>query len=520
MIGVAFAPGDAAGPVVEAGLIRSFTASQVRRVDGPAPEGMAFLVVVNPQGALSSLAGQVVAQGGKVLLLGTLDTAAAALAGVVAEPLPADTAAWAACASAPTYGTTASDGLIRYADHPLAGASPFQERPLLRFDFTEEWNNLGYGRIEGSGQWGLAQGARCDGASLIAAVNVEGEDRLPFITLHDQPAGGSVLWINRAVGLVDSLEWALVEAFFSDYRPDDRPCLPHLREAPYGVGAVVSMRLDCDEDIKSARPLFELYRSRGVPFSLAVKTAQPAVEEDFALLREVAAAGGAVLSHSVNHYVRWGDDPGIALQEAVDSRAWLQEHLPHIPIRHMVSPFHQTPVFVPPLLVQAGYEGFIGGVVSAEPDYILARGGIVPGAAFPFVSHAQQCMVHGDCLLAEGDPLAVYKRAFDAALATSAIFGFLDHPFSPRYSYGWLDEAQRLQAHAAFLDYIQASAQPVGGVWFVNEDQCLDLVRRRMACALNVEEGQVRLTDPLAGDGPPLAVRWRGRTLSATELGA
>ncbi|WP_051542964.1 hypothetical protein [Acetobacter papayae] len=110
MIGVAFAPGDAAGPVVEAGLIRSFTTSQVRRVDGPAPEGMAFLVVVNPQGALSSLAGQVVAQGGKVLLLGALDTAAAALAGVVAEPLPADTAAWAACASAPTYGTTASDG--------------------------------------------------------------------------------------------------------------------------------------------------------------------------------------------------------------------------------------------------------------------------------------------------------------------------------------------------------------------------------------------------------------------------
>lgn len=113
-----------------------------------------------------------------------------------------------------------------------------------------------------------------------------------------------------------------------------------------------------------------------------------------------------------------------------------------------------------------------------------------------------------------------YKRAFDAALATSAIFGFLDHPFSPRYSYGWLDEAQRLQAHAAFLDYIQASAQPAGGVWFVNEDQCLDLVRRRMACALNVEEGLVRLTDPLAGDGPPLAVRWRGKTLSATELGA
>ena len=38
------------------------------------------------------------------------------------------------------------------------------------------------------------------------------------------------------------------------------------------VGFIVQIELDCDEDIGSARPLFELYKSQNVPFSLAIMT--------------------------------------------------------------------------------------------------------------------------------------------------------------------------------------------------------------------------------------------------------
>lgn len=513
MISVVFGPGDAAGPIVMAALVRSFTAAQVQVADDGVDTE--FLVAINPAGAAARLAGRVAARGGKVLLLGRLDPVAAALAGVAPTPMPADLADWATCPPAPTHGATASAGVIRYAGHGLAAAFAFRARPLLRYDFIDEWNNLGYGRVGAGGSiWDLAQGARPDGAEVIAEITREGEDSLPFTTVCDRPSGGSVLWINRAVGTIDSLEWVVVEAFFSDHRAADLPCLPHLREVPYGLGAVVSMRLDCDENIKSARPLFDLYRRRGVPFSLAVKTGQPTTREDFALLREIAAAGGAILSHSVNHYARWGNDPRTAFREATESKQWLEEHLPGIRVRHVVSPFHQTPVFVPPQLAAVGYEGFIGGVISAEPNHILARGGVVPGVDFPFVSHAQQCMLHGDCLLTADDPLAIYKQAFAASVAASAIFGFLDHPFSSRYSYGWQDEEQRLAAHTAFLDHMEAVAAPAGGIWFVNEDECLDLVRRRMACRLTRADDGFRLDGPAAG--PQLAVRWRGQTLPAT----
>ncbi len=94
-----------------------------------------------------------------------------------------------------------------------------------------------------------------------------------------------------------------------------------------------------------------------------------------------------------------------------------------------------------------------------DPDFLLARAGELADLPAGFVGHSQQCMLHGDCMLNDGDPLATYKAAFDQARETKTLFGFLDHPFSPRYQYGWSDEETRVQRHRELIEYIQQSAE-------------------------------------------------------------
>jgi hypothetical protein len=82
-------------------------------------------------------------------------------------------------------------------------------------------------------------------------------------------------------------------------------------------------------------------------------------------------------------------------------------------------------------------------------------------------------MLHGDCMLAEGDPLAVFKQAFDRACETRTLFGYLDHPFSERYQYGWTDEASRIGAHQELIGYIRSKAP---GTVFLSENNALDFL--------------------------------------------
>src|SRR4029077_5973792 len=96
------------------------------------------------------------------------------------------------------------------------------------------------------------------------------------------------------------------------------------------------------------------------------------------------------------------------------------------------------------------------GTIAWHPEYLMARGGIVPCGPDDFISHSQSCMLHGDCLLAGGDPLPTYKQAFCNAKDTGQFFGYLDHPFSERYSYGWANETERQRAHSDFLDFMAA----------------------------------------------------------------
>ena len=66
------------------------------------------------------------------------------------------------------------------------------------------------------------------------------------------------------------------------------------------------MRLDCDEDISSARDVFEWYHAENLPFSMAIKTCLPMTPGHLALLRDVNAAGGTLLSHSHTPPFDWG----------------------------------------------------------------------------------------------------------------------------------------------------------------------------------------------------------------------
>ncbi|WP_444771372.1 hypothetical protein [Rhodopseudomonas sp. NSM] len=469
-------------------MVRSFTRGQVRawRGDWPDIGPGSVVLAVSPDDSKADYFRALIGRGAKLMLFGSLGSAIAELAGIEVGPIDAGLAHVASCAPAAVQQSSESAGAIRYAGRGLGASSPLRVRRLCRFDFADEWNNLGYGRIGiGADPWSIGSLARPVQAGAVAVLDCGGPEAAGAIaTLRDLPAS-AVLWFARPLGPIDGPDWQIVETFVSHYRHTELPCRPHLRDVPHGVGAAVTMRLDCDEDVASARPLFELYRQQRVPLSLAIKTDQPERAEHLALLRELRAAGGSILSHSVSHAPRWGGTADAAEAEARDSKHWLESRIPGLTVRYAVSPFHQNPTYVPAALARAGYDGFVGGIIANDPEYLMARGGEAPYGPAGFVSHSQSCMLHGDCMLAEGDRLQVFKDAFRTARAGSQFFGFLDHPFSERYAYGWQSEQDRLSAHSEFLATIVRDCDDAGErLLFVNEETCLDFMRDKASAMI------------------------------------
>ncbi|MCP9627191.1 hypothetical protein NML43_08845 [Rhodopseudomonas palustris] len=501
---------------------RSFTPGQVRLLDdiAAASRPLAVVVVVAPREQDADWIAPLLRRPVKIILLGAIGPRIASLAGVAVDTLDQRAAVAAACEPAPTYGLSESAGQIVYADQGLGAGSPLRQRSLCRFDFTNEWNNLGYGRIGiGDDAWSVAVAARPVDAGVVGELRI-GPDAPAgaVITLRDLPHA-SVLWFARPVGPVDGADWAIVERFVADHRAAELPCRPYLRDIPNGVTAALTMRLDCDEDIASSRPLFELYRGRGLPLSVAIKTDQPDTAEHLALLADLDLAGGSILSHSVTHAPNWGGSAEAAEREARDSKAWLESRVRGLTVRYAVSPFHQNPTYVPAALARAGYDGFVGGIIANDPEYLMARGGAAPFGPAGFVSHSQACMLHGDCMLAGDDPIRIYKQAFRQAKAFGQFFGYLDHPFSPRYAYGWASETDRVAVHAAFLDFIAAECAGEATL-FVNEETCLDFMRAKSATVIDYDASRDAFAVSQGNAaGLPLAVGWRGRIEAAADHG-
>lgn len=487
---------DYTGSIVRSALVRSFTAAQLNS------DIYSVAVAISPRNDALAQLRRLTEQGGKAVVFGRPSPAVAEWLGIEVSDLPADAASWDEAG----VEQASSTGWIDYADDAVwCGERPYGRRWLSRFDFTNEWNNLGYGRITtDGGPWSLSCQAVAGTARAVGTLLVCGQPAGAFAAVTDFK-DGAVLWINRNVGLVDGLDWVLVERFISDYRAGELACLPRLEDVPPGFDATVTMRLDCDQDISSARALHQLYGRRRMPFSLAVLTGLPMDADDLSLLDDVAANGGSLVSHSVTHAANWGGSREAALEEARQSRRWLEERGGQ-PMVHAVSPFHQNPPYAVAALQEAGYEAFVAGIICNDPEALTARTGLYPLTENGPVLVSQQTMLHGDCYHANDARLTVYKEAFLAHQRARAVFGWLDHPLSSSYQYGWLSHDEQLAAHADWLDFLEPF-----NLWRVNLSTCLRYAVARSRVNIGMDEtGRLWRELPAADGLPPFAATLRG----------
>jgi hypothetical protein len=177
------------------------------------------------------------------------------------------------------------------------------------------------------------------------------------------------------------------------------------------------------------------------------------------------------------------------------------------PVEYAVSPFHQNPPYAVQALADSGYQGFVGGIIANDPEYLLGRAGRVPFAQSHVVSHSAQCMLHGDCFHRYGNRIDTYVQAFEMHLAAGSLFGYLDHPFSPRYQYGWHNEGERLDAHRLLLERMQSEP----GMWWPDLVSLLQYLSRRNRCRVGVEDDGRLIRDLVPGAELP-AICWQGRS--------
>lgn len=376
---------------------------------------------------------------------------------------------------APTNNASESHFAVRYGAPALLLGGREWRRPFARYDFAEEWNNLGYGAIvDAASAWGLGEPVLVAEQSELAAITDEqGQRRSSYAALL-QAGDEALLWFNRPVGPIDSFEWRLVENFLSSFGSPNLPIVPVVSEIPAGYDTLICARLDCDEDIESARTLCASYDAMHVPLSLAIHTALLEGGAVPALLLEASERPGAVLAHSATHPANWGGSRRQAEAEAGRSADAIERATGRRP-KYAVSPFHQTPGYAIEGLLAAGFAGCIGGSISGDPAFTMARSGVPAGAPDGFVGVTGQCMLHGDCLLA-GDPILRYRQAFELALQSASPFFYLDHPFSARYQYGWKSEGQRTEAHRHLIEHISRRAR---NPLFLSAGQAMDFVFQR-----------------------------------------
>jgi hypothetical protein len=402
---------------------------------------------------------------------------------------------------------------IHFHGHPLTKHLHLRTRAFERFDFTNEWNNLGYGRIEldPASPFGISEFIAPDSPAGSAAISHSG---IPYLTLFSD-LDRAVLWVNRNVGPIDGFDWRVIEDFISDYRHASAPslsalpCLPVLSEIPRDYQGAVTMRIDCDERIASGRPLFELYRQHQVPFSMAIKTQQEIDADSTAVMKEVLAAGGSIVTHSHTHLPNWGGSEDAAEKEVSVSLDLLKKALPAHEIKYAVSPFHQNPPYAVKGIAKAGIEAFVGGIIHNDPEYFFARAGVVPYAD-GIISHSQSCMLHGDCYHDAGNSLQIYFEAFQNALKTETFFGYLDHPFS-NYQYGWASEEERLGVHDEYLKHLKKEKN----IWFASLTETLDFLWDRAHTSVELISGKVVAHAPAAPRSPKkMKIRFKGENVN------
>lgn len=476
--------------LVQMALVRStannlVTLIQENNID---QHGISVFVLINPT---ESLLNRILAkEKAKVVVFGKLPA-------IFTKKYQTDTCkgkeiadGWDRSPIADSHRYAESLGYIEYTNlsHTLFGFS--MVRPLERFDFTDEWNNLGYGRIRYDNSiWAISDSITLPSKYSLSNVKIDNEVISTYSAIFDE-LNVSICWFNRAVGPIDSPEWHVIEKFISSYRPEDLPCVPVLLEIPQSYDAAVTMRLDCDEDIESCRYLWEAYRKLDVPFSVAIHTKNLEEHRHHSIVKEMHNSGVSIMSHTATHAPNWGGSYESAVFEANESSNKIEELIGE-KVKYAVSPFHQAPPYALKALFDTGYKGCVGGIIRNDPEFLFQSGGNVTGLPRSFIGHSQQVMLHGDCILDFGDPIGTYKESFNLSKTSFSIFGYLDHPFSERYSYGWKSEEQRAQFHRDLIDYIRSSTEKVV---FLSENQALDFIYDKSFINVDISEDTLVLS--------------------------
>ncbi len=410
---------------------------------------------------------------------------------------------------------TESDAFLSYSSHALLEGIgiPLRRRPFTRFDFADEWNNLGFGRIRTDHSiWAVTEGYCASNATELCAMKVRTagtvEDAGTYLSLFDTPRK-SILWCARPAGPVDSTEWTIIERFIADWRADDLACLPCLCGTPAGCSAIVTMRLDCDEDISSARDLVEWYLTEQVPFSFAVKTTL-LTPEHFPFLREVTRSGGTLLTHTHTHSANWGGSFEKAKAEAEISRQCFYEFLPDVPTPVLaVSPFHMNPPYAMQGAEAGGISGIVSGIIHNDPEYLLGRAGYAPFAE-NLLTISQQSMLHGDCYAQQNQTVTAHVDGLDCQIAARGIWGYLDHPFSSRYQYGWESGSERIKAHEKLIRAIRSRPN----ILFWSQSQCFQFLRNLMETPITVQNDKPLALKKEKHTEYRMECRYRGQTHS------
>lgn len=389
-----------------------------------------------------------------------------------------------------------------YTSHLLNQNTPYWKRYFARFDFTDEWNNQGYGRITiDDSIWAVSSMVKNIFATSVATIEDDSGYVGEFATVSDFDHA-AVLYINRPVGTVDGLDWGIVENFLCRYRIDDLVAVPLIHDLPQGVKGIVSARLDCDQSIINAKPLVDLYKSYGINISLGISTGIPINQYDIDFMIDFYQNGGSLVSHTITHHYSWGRDYVHALEETSGSKQWLEENIPGLKVDYAISPFHSNEPFAVQALADAGYKGFVSGIIHNDPEYLVGVSGEVPFVTFPIVTHSQQCMIHGDCFHRYGKSIHPHVEAFEMYLKAGKLFGYLDHPFGG-YDYGWLSEEERLSAHRSMIEAINQHQE----VQWWTLTQLLDFVVRKSKTILSIEDNILKIISK----EPDVVIEYRGQ---------
>jgi hypothetical protein len=253
-------PSELALNLVFAALNRSVSSTQVQWVSPDAIHEIhestsPILVAVNPSEEVGAQLLLWEKRGpGKLVLFGKLPENLIQHFGLKKTSWPVNAQSAGKSPYAPSYKFSESPARVHYVASIPGLKMTDWSRPFERFDFTDEWNNLGYGAIRMDDSiWAVSLPVKAAAKNEIGSIELEnGELESAEIERGDggtycalfENSSVSTLWFNRAVGPIDSYEWRAVEYFLASFGAEKLPCQPVLHEIPWGHDAAITNSLD------------------------------------------------------------------------------------------------------------------------------------------------------------------------------------------------------------------------------------------------------------------------------------